>query len=78
MTGRSPDLRMELGSPREVADYLHVTVASLAQLRYVGRGPRFVKAGAKVLYRWSDVFDYVSSNLYERTDVKVDPAVLRG
>lgn len=42
--------------PREVAGYLGMTEGALAQMRYRGTGPAFIKAGPrKVLYRWEDV-----------------------
>jgi hypothetical protein len=58
----------DLGTPGEVAGYLHSTVANLAQLRYLGRGPKFIKVGRKVLYRWSDVADWLDRNTIQRTD----------
>jgi hypothetical protein len=41
--------------PSQVAAALFTTEAGLAQMRYRGTGPRFVKRGRRVLYRWSDV-----------------------
>jgi hypothetical protein len=35
-----------LGTPAEVATYLHTTTAALAQDRYKGTGPKFIKRGA--------------------------------
>ncbi len=40
-----------LATPVEVAEYLHTTTASLAQDRYRGTGPKFIKRGNRVLYR---------------------------
>lgn len=54
--------------PREVADALYTTEAGLAQMRYRGTGPKFVKVGHRVLYRWSDVRDYLTANTIQRTD----------
>ena len=63
------DLRVSpLATPKEVAAYLHTTEASLAQARYRGNGIPFVKNGRKVLYRWSDVEEYIESRLMTRTD----------
>lgn len=59
----------DLATPRQVADYLHTTVASLAQMRYRGTGPKFVRVGPrKVLYRWADVHAYLDANTCQRTD----------
>ncbi|WP_433670300.1 helix-turn-helix domain-containing protein [Nocardia sp. CA-136227] len=55
-------------TPAEVGKVLHKTEDSLAQLRYRGRGPVFVKAGRRVLYRREDVLAYLEANRYERTD----------
>jgi hypothetical protein len=57
-----------LATPAEVAEYLHTTTASLAQDRYRGTGPRFIKRGRRVLYRWSDVVDWLDRNTFQRTD----------
>jgi hypothetical protein len=50
------------------AEFLRSTVADLAQLRYLGRGPKCIQVGRKVLYRWSDVADWLNSNTMQRTD----------
>ena len=57
-----------LGTPPEVAEYLHTTTATLAQDRYKGTGPKFIKHGSRVLYRWSDVLEWLDRNTIERTD----------
>ena len=57
--------------PRLVATALGTSEAGLAQMRYRGTGPKFVKiAGGrvKVLYRWSDVRQYLEQNTLQRTD----------
>lgn len=59
----------ELATPAEVAEALHTTTASLAQMRYRGDGPTFVRVGRKrVLYRWVDVEQYITDSLRTRTD----------
>jgi hypothetical protein len=57
-----------LATPAEVAEYLHTTTASLAQDRYRGTGPKFIKRGRRVLYRWSDVLEWLDRNTFQRTD----------
>ena len=54
--------------PEEVAPVLGTSLAGLAQMRYRGTGPRFVKRGRRVLYRWSDVRAYLDANTCQRTD----------
>ena len=52
---RASQVSDRLVEPQEVADYLLVPVATLAQWRYLGQGPRFLKIGRFVRYRWSEV-----------------------
>jgi hypothetical protein len=55
--------------PEDVAPALGTTLAGLAQMRYRGTGPKFVRVGGrKVMYRWSDVRDYLDANTLQRTD----------
>jgi hypothetical protein len=59
----------DLATPAEVAEALHTTPASLAQMRYRGDGPKFVRVGRRrVLYRWVDVEQYINESLHNRTD----------
>lgn len=59
---------LDIALPKQVAELFDTTEAGLAQMRYRGTGPRFVKAGKKVLYRWSDVRAYLDANTVQRTD----------
>jgi predicted DNA-binding transcriptional regulator AlpA len=60
---------IEMATPEEVAETLHTTTAGLAQLRYRGEGPKFVRAGRRrVLYRWSDVEDWIEASTRTRSD----------
>ncbi|WP_255396202.1 AlpA family transcriptional regulator [Kocuria sp. CNJ-770] len=52
----------QLAKPEDVAEYLGITVGSLAQHRYRGTGPAFIKAGRRVLYRWSSVEEWLTAN----------------
>jgi hypothetical protein len=58
----------ELGTSDQVAEYLHTNVNSLAQMRYRGNGPKFIKVGRLVRYRWADVLDWLAQNTMRRTD----------
>lgn len=42
-------------TPREAGRLLGRSVPALAQLRYRGTGPRFIHAGGRIRYRWSDI-----------------------
>jgi predicted DNA-binding transcriptional regulator AlpA len=44
-----------LASPAEVGEYLGLPVATLAQWRYLGKGPQPIKVGRHIRYRWADV-----------------------
>ena len=55
--------------PKQVAPVLGTTEAGLAQMRYRGTGPKFVRVGGrKVIYRWSDIRAYLDANTLQRTD----------
>ena len=58
-----------LATPAEVAEALHTTTASLAQVRYRGDGPKFVRVGRRrVLYPWDDVEQWIADSVHTRTD----------
>lgn len=57
-----------MATPDEVAAYLRTTKTQLAQDRYHGVGPKFVKLGRRVLYRWDDVHAWTEANTMQRTD----------
>lgn len=58
-----------MATPQEVAEALHTTTASLAQMRYRGDGPKFVRVGRRrVLYRWADVEQWIAASTHTRTD----------
>lgn len=57
-----------VATTREIAKFLHQSEASLAQDRYRGIGPKFIKHGRRVLYRWEDVYAYLDANTVQRTD----------
>lgn len=57
-----------LRKPEEVAEYLGTSVGGLAQMRYRGNGPKFLKLGRKsVRYRDSDLKEWLEENLKDRT-----------
>jgi hypothetical protein len=45
----------KLLTPTQAADILQRSVPALAALRYRGNGPRYIKSGALVRYRLSDI-----------------------
>ena len=55
-------------TPAEVARYLGVTVGTLSVWRCTGRYPlNFIKVGRRVMYRQSDVENFVNGRVYEHT-----------
>lgn len=57
----------DFAKPAEVAQALHTTPSRLAQMRYLGTGPKFVKVGSRVLYRWADIRAWLDANTRQRT-----------
>jgi predicted DNA-binding transcriptional regulator AlpA len=53
--------------PAQLAELLRTSEASLAQRRSRGNGPRFIKLGSRVLYRLSDVHEWLDANTVTRT-----------
>ncbi len=45
-------------TPAELANRWHTSTGRLANLRSDGRGPRFWKLGASVLYRLVDIWEF--------------------
>ena len=64
-TAADPDA---VATPKQVAEFLHQTEASLAAGRHRGIGPLFIKHGRRVLYRWRDIYSYLDANTVQRTD----------
>lgn len=50
----------DLMTPGEAAKYLRTTEAALRQLRNRRSGPRYLKAGHRVLYRVEDLVAYLT------------------
>lgn len=58
----------ELVPPVALAEYLGTTTGALAQMRYRGIGPRFIKLGAKaVRYSMADVNAWLAANTMQCT-----------
>jgi hypothetical protein len=64
-----------LVSPAEVAAYLGTTANALAQLRWQGIGPAYVKLSPRrIRYRMSAVESYLQAQTRTRTDQTSSPA----
>jgi len=60
----------ELLTPEQVAEWFQTSPRTLANDRYLGRGPRFVKIGKAVRYARADCLAYLEANVHTRTDVR--------
>lgn len=57
----------EMLTDKQVGDIVHMKPSSLAQMRYKGTGPKFVKLGSRVLYRRDDVIEWINANVHTIT-----------
>ncbi|MDP9459405.1 MAG: helix-turn-helix domain-containing protein [Actinomycetota bacterium] len=55
------DSRKPLGTVTEVSAYLGIPVQTLYQWRTSSKGPRGIKVGKHVRYRWTDVEAWLDS-----------------
>lgn len=56
-----------LMTPAALAALLGRSVPALAQLRYRGTGPRFIRAGGRIRYRRADVEAWLSAGERDAT-----------
>ena len=56
-----------LVAPADLAEKLSVTIGQLAQMRYLGTGPEYVKVGTRVRYAPSDVRAWLAAQRRART-----------
>lgn len=55
--------------PDVIAEYLGVSSRQLAQMRYMGTGPEFIKIGSRVRYRMSAVVEWLDGQRRTQTGV---------
>lgn len=51
----------EVATRKEVSDYTRISMPTLARWAADGKGPRFRRAGGRVLYRRADVLAWLDS-----------------
>lgn len=69
----------KLATPEEAADILGVSPGTLSVWRSTGRTSlRYVKIGRKVMYRRSDVDNFIQNNLHNHTSSLVKQEVDHG
>lgn len=52
-------------TPVEAAELLRVSVGTLRNWRYQGRGPRYVKSEGRALYPIQGLNDYLAANMHD-------------
>jgi hypothetical protein len=67
MAEPTQSVELDIALPPQVAKALDTSLGGLAQMRYRGNGPKFIKRGSRVLYRWSDVLAYLDANTVAST-----------
>lgn len=62
-----------LFEPEDLAKRWKVTLLTLAQWRWTGRGPRFFKAGRNTFYRVQDIEAYEEEKAQRSTSTSTNP-----
>ena len=57
----------DLVSAAAIAEKLGIPTGSLSQMRYLGTGPKYIKVGARVRYRMSDVETWLGDRVRTQT-----------
>ena len=65
-----PNVQERMLSPKDAANFLHVSTSWLAKARMRGDGPPYVKFGRSVRYREGDLVRYAKSCLRHSTSEK--------
>ena len=58
---------MERLTERELAARWRVSVRTLQNWRWMGRGPRFLKIGARVLYQITEIEKFEAAQVHQST-----------
>lgn len=58
-----------LATDKDFARYAGLSIGQVAQLRYLGNGPRFIRVtGRQIRYRWEDIEDWLEAQTFSRSD----------
>lgn len=58
-----------LATDQDFADFAGLSIGQIAQLRYLGRGPKFIRVtGRQVRYRWEDIDAWLDTRTCLRSD----------
>lgn len=58
---------MDKMTQKQLADRWHMSPRTLEQWRWLGKGPRFLKIGARVLYEEADVLAFEAQQICQNT-----------
>lgn len=58
---------MEKMTQEQLAEHWQISPRTLEQWRWLGKGPRFLKIGARVLYRREDVETWEAAQVCQNT-----------
>ena len=64
---------MEMLSQTQLADRWQISPRTLEQWCWLGKGPKFLKIGARVLYRSSDVAAFEHAQVCQNTSGPLPP-----
>ena len=58
-----------LATDKDFASFAGLTLGQVAQLRYLGQGPRFIRVtGRQIRYRWEDIEVWLEARTFNRSD----------
>ena len=58
-----------LATDKDFANFAGLTIGQIAQLRYLGRGPKFIRVtGRQIRYRWEDIEAWLDTRTCMRSD----------
>lgn len=65
----APEQLRPLATDKDFGRYAGLSIAQVAQLRYLGNGPRFIRVtGRQIRYRWEDIEDWLEAQTFSRSD----------
>lgn len=67
----SDRVRDDIAFPDQVAEAMGISGDALKQMRYRGAGPKYIKVGSRVRYRWSDVQKYFDEHAIDPAEAGV-------
>ncbi len=63
------EIARPLATDKDFAHFAGLTLGQVAQLRYLGQGPKFIRVtGRQIRYRWEDIEAWLESQTFSRSD----------